>query len=196
MEIFHGQECGDVGVFGECPTGFKFMDFILDNIVFILFGVGALVQWLKSTKEAKQEQTSQETQQREYESYEEFVEEVERSIPRAAVPPPLPAGGAGPMPGVERSPVPNLRKSGQRELSEAPPLSAMNSELERQAALAEQLRELKRAKKVSMPAFENRKKEKSETIGGIGLKARLRTRRELRDAFVLKEILEKPVGLR
>jgi hypothetical protein len=34
------------------------------------------------------------------------------------------------------------------------------------------------------------------TVSGVSLKSRLRSREELRQAFLLKEILEKPVALR
>lgn len=172
------------------------MDFIFDNIIWFVAAAAGLVQWWKSTQDAKAEQKAAEERQREMESYEEFVEDVESSLPKAAVPPPLPAGGGEPMPGMGRSPVPDLRRRERREVAEAAPLPEMNSELERQAALAEQIRELKRAKNASRPAFNNRKQKKVETGGGGGLKARLRNGRELKDAIVLKEILEKPVGLR
>lgn len=172
------------------------MDFIFDNLIFIIFVAGVLAQWRKASQEAKAEQKAREEEQQETESFEEFVEEAVRRIPKAAVPPSLPSGGAVPMPGAERSPVPDLRRSEKRVAAEAPPLPGMASELARQAAIAEQVRELKRAKKAARPAFDNRKKVQAEVGGGIGLKARLNSRRELQDAFVLKEILEKPVGLR
>ncbi|MGJ8644609.1 MAG: hypothetical protein ACSHX9_14460 [Luteolibacter sp.] len=172
------------------------MDFIFDNIIWFVMAAAGIVQWWKSTQEAKQVEREQEGRQQERENYEEFIEEAESRIPNAAVPPPLPAGGGDPMPGVERSPVPDLRRRGKREVAEASPITEMNSELARQAALAEQISELKRAKKDSRPNFDIQKKKKTETSGGLGLKARLKNGQELKDAFVLKEILEKPVGLR
>lgn len=193
-EVFHGQERRDIGEFPECFAFAEFMDFIFDNIILFVMAAAGLVQWWRSTQEAKAEEKEQEANRREAQSYEEFAEEVERSIPRPAVPPPLPGEGARPMPGVERSPVPDLRRSGRKV--EAPPLPEMSGELQRQEAIAEQLRDLRRAKKDSRPAFENRRKAKVESSGGIGLKARLKNKRELKDAFVLKEILEKPLGLR
>lgn len=172
------------------------MDFIFDNIIWFVMAAAGVVQWWKSTQEAKQEEKEQEARRRERESYEEFVEEVESSLPKAAIPPPLPAGGGEPMPRVDRSPVPDLRRSGKREVAEVLPREEIDSELARQEALAEQIRELKLSKKDNRTTFEIRKKKKAETSGGVGLKARLQDRKELKDAFVLKEILEKPVGLR
>ncbi|MEP2775674.1 MAG: hypothetical protein ABJQ29_04345 [Luteolibacter sp.] len=164
------------------------MDFIFDNIIWFVMAAAGLVQWWKSTQEAKMEQAAEEARRREARDYEEFIEEAEMRLPKAAVPPPLPAGGA--------AQAPELRRSNKRAVADAPPLPDMGSELERQALLAEQIREFKRAKKTRSPVFDHRKKVKPTTTGSIGVKARLGNRRELKDAFVLKEILEKPVGLR
>lgn len=172
------------------------MDLIFEYGFLLIMAAAGLAQWWKSTQEAKAEQKAAEARRRQRESYEEFVEEVESSIPKAAVPPPLPTGGGEPMPGVDRSPMPDLRRSVKRAVNQAPPLPEMGSELKRQAALAEQIRELKRAKRAERPSFDNQKKKKAELSGALGLKARLRNGRELKDAIVLKEILEKPVGLR
>lgn len=169
------------------------MDFIFDNLIFFVMAAAGLVQWWKSTQESKAERQAE--AEVEAESYEEFVEEVERRM--AMNPPPLPAGGAEPRPGMGRSPVPDLRRNGKQERgATAPPLPEMGAELMRQEALAERMRELKKAKKAGNPNFEIRKKGRVERASGGGLRGRLQSRRELRDAFVLKEILEKPVGLR
>ena len=177
-------------------TGLHFMDFILEHSIFFIMAAAGLVQWWKTTQEAKAEQKAEEERRNRPDYYEEMIEEVESRLPRPAVPPALPTEERGAMPGVDRSPVPNLRRREKRQSAPAPPLPNMSSELERQAAIAEQLRELKRAKTEERPAFSNRKPKKVQEGGGVGLRARLRNRRELQDAFVLKEILEKPVGLR
>ena len=72
-----------------------------------------------------------------------------------------------------------------------------SDELARQQALIDQAREFKRAKgarksKEAKPAV-------ARTVSGApssSIRGRLHNRSELRSAFVLKEILEKPVGLR
>jgi len=175
------------------------MDFIFDNLIILLIVASGLVKWWTTTQEAKRERENPPpTEEYDPGELEDFLEQAARNDPRPAVPPPLPANQSGPMPGVERSPVPNLRKKS----SEPPPLvemSGVQAELARQAALAEQLKGLKQAKQARTaklaPILGERKK--SALAGNTGsLRSRLGNRRELRQAIVLKEILDKPIGLR
>lgn len=167
------------------------MDFIFDNIYWLVIAAAGIVQWWKSTKEAKAAKEEERGNARDFtpEELEEFFEEVEQAHSRPAVPPPLP----------QAAPAPVLR----RNASEPPPLEfdpyeGISGELDRQAKLAEQVNQLKQAKRPrkreEAPTATSRRKKPVESTGS--LRGRLQNRRELRQAFVLKEILEKPIGLR
>ena len=174
------------------------MAFLSDYFYIIILIVGAIAQWLKSRSEAA-EASPYEPEEHEYdpESLEDFEREAERMNPRPAVPPPLPSGG-GALPGVGRNPVPELRKK-----SSPPPVPAAayidaSQEADRQQALIEKAREFKRAKAARTTKEPKGFGERATVpvVHGGSLKSRLHSRRELRSAFLLKEILEKPVGLR
>lgn len=180
------------------------MDFILDNIYFIIIAAAGLVQWWKATQEAKKERENP-SQSEEYmpRELEEFLEQAERRHVRPAVPPPLPHGANPVPPSFERSPVPSLKKA-NRPTSEAKAFvkaphyiqEAQEAELARQAAIAEQLSGLKQAKKNKQETIQTANREKAKTVVSGSIRDRLKNRSELRQAFVLKEFLEKPVGLR
>ena len=176
------------------------MDFIFDNLIILIIIASGIVKWMISTKEAKEERENQPPPiEYDEQELEEFIEQAERRQARAAVPPPLPMGESQPLPGVERSPVPDLK----RKSSEPPPVvvaTDIEDELARQASLAEQLKGLKQAKqaptaRIARLATDVRKKPGSSSAPG-SLRSRLSSSRELRQAFVVKEILEKPIGLR
>lgn len=185
------------------------MDIIGEYFYVIILIIGAIAQWMKSRSEAKA--AAEEERRRPTEDEEEFFgpdfdleDMLERSSPQPAVPPPLPGGS---MPGVEKSAVPDLRRRGM-----APPpvqaaefqTSTLEAELQRQASLAEQVALMKQAKKTRNPDNAAAMKARSNYPNfrpisgstGTGLKQRLSNREELKKAFVLKEILEKPIGLR
>ncbi len=169
------------------------MDFIFDNIIWFIAAAAGLVQWWKATQEAKEE-ARRETHEHEYDpaELEEFLEQAERTHPRPAVPPPLP----------QAAPVPASAPTMRRRSQEAPPLEfqpmeGVSTELERQAKLAEQLKQAKRQRSLDQAPVSASRRKKPVTAESAGtLRGRLQNRRELRQAFVLKEILEKPVGLR
>lgn len=83
--------------------------------------------------------------------------------------------------------------------SAPPPLPkfipAEEGELARQQAMQEKLAELRRAPKPRAPV-RPRAVTSAPVTGPSGLGRRLRNRGELRRAFVIKEILDPPVGLR
>ncbi len=174
------------------------MDFVFDNIYIIVFVAAGLVQWWKATQNAKKER---EEEQRTKKYFSGQVEERRHSRP--AVPPPLPAGAHPVPPSFDRSPVPSLKKV-NRPTSEAKAFvnaphyieEAQQAELARQAAIAEQLSGLKQARKNKQEAIQTAKREKAKTVVSGSIRDRLKNRSELRQAFVLKEFLEKPVGLR
>lgn len=185
------------------------MEFIIDNIYLLVLAAAGIAQWWKATQDAKKERENpQPPEEFDPGELEEFIEEAERRQARQAVPPPvpsvpppLPSGERGPMPGVERSPVPALKRKGAAtELQTFTNAPGLDEELDRQAALAEQLQGLKQARK-ARPARIARLARGAEdsdkpVFAGGSLRSRLGNRRELRQAFVLKEVLEKPVGLR
>jgi hypothetical protein len=171
------------------------MDIILDNIfLIILLLVGAISQWLKARGEARQNQDT---------SYdpadiEEMIEEAERRQSRPAVPPPLPPAARPHPTGGMVTPAPSLR----RKSREPEPAAAFDtsSELARQQEIADKLKEMKRTRGARAMSDSLLPRKQAAAIpgatAGLSLKQRLGHRRELRQAFVLKEILEKPVGLR
>lgn len=171
------------------------MDIILDNIfLIILLLVGAVSQWLKARGEAQQEQPPH------YDptELEEMIEEEERRRSRPAVPPPLPPAAFPQPSGNMTAPAPSLRRKSREP---EPATFDTSSELARQQELAEKLREMKRTRGArqfneSLIPRRNKLATAGPAVAATGLKARLANRVELRQAFVLKEILEKPVGLR
>ena len=172
------------------------MDIILDNIfLIILLLVGAISQWIKARADARQEQDPGFDPS----ELEEMIEEAERRQARPAVPPPLPPA-AFPLPhGSSVAPAPNLRRASREAV--APPAAAAfdtSSELARQEQIAEQLKELKRSRgaRETGDALIPRHRDRRASPAGASLHARLGNRQELRQAFVLKEILEKPMALR
>lgn len=169
------------------------MDIITDNIVLILFLiVGAVVQWLKARGESRQQ-----GQDPGYDpaDIEEMIEEAESRRSRPAVPPPLPAA-AFPHPAATVA-APAQRRNPREP--EAAPASDTSSELARQQDIADKLKEMKRtrgAREISDSLLPRRRPAGDPVPAtGFTLKSRLGNRRELRQAFVLKEILGKPVGL-
>lgn len=165
------------------------MDFIFENIYWLVIAAAGIVQWWKSTQEAKEE-ARRNAHDYDPDELEEFLEEAERAHPRPAVPPPLPQ--AAPVP------APALRRSAEPPPLEFNPYEGVSGELERQAKLAEQVKQLKQAKRQrsmeEVPTSTSKRKRSVESTGS--LRSRLNNRRELKQAFVLKEILEKPIGLR
>jgi type IV secretory pathway VirB10-like protein len=179
------------------------MDFIFDNLIIIIIAASGLVQWWKSTKEAKQERENQpqseEFAQRELE---EFLEQAERRHSRPAVPPPVSHSKPPTLPSFERTPAPALKKASQysteaKAFINAPHYEeeALQAELARQAAIAEQLSGLKQSKK-KHKSTQTTRRSQTKSVVSSSIRDRLKNRSELRQAFVLKEFLEKPVGLR
>lgn len=175
------------------------MDFILDNIYVVIVIAAAIAQWLKSSKEGKNERESEKRAARELE---EFIEQAERRHSKPSVPPPLPRTASPTPPRMDRSPTPMLKKANRPNTETKVVTSAsryqeelMQAELARQAAIAEQIKELKLAKK-KQDAPQTTQREKATTAASGSIRERLKNRSELRQAFVLKEFLEKPVGLR
>ena len=168
------------------------MDIIKDNIfLIILLLVGAISQWLKARGEARQNQDT---------GYDpEMMEEAEHRHSRPAVPPPLPPTAFPQPAGSVIAPTPALRRK-SREIEPAPAAFDSAAELARQQQLADKLQEMKRTSGARQTNEGLLPKKHSvayaSTTSNSTLKSRLRNREELRQAFVLKEILEKPIALR
>ena len=172
------------------------MDIIKDNIfLIILLLVGAISQWLKARGEARQNQDTG------YDpaDFEEMMEEAEHRHSRPAVPPPLPPTSFPQPAGSVIAPAPALRRK-SREIEPAPAAFDSAAELARQQQLADKLQEMKRTSGARQTNEGLLPKKHSvayaSTTSNSTLKSRLRNREELRQAFVLKEILEKPIALR
>lgn len=173
------------------------MDFFFDNIfIIILLFVGAITQWLKARGEARQNQDTG------YDpaDLEEMMQEAERRHSRPAVPPPLPPA-AFPQPhGSVVAPAPALRRKSRESTPASVTAFDTSAELARQQALADKIKEVKRARGAKAlndsVLIGNKSRSTATVAASTGLKARLMNRTELRQAFVLKELLDKPVGMR
>lgn len=178
------------------------MDFIFDNIYIIIIAAAGLAQWWKSTQDAKKERENQPSEEYLPQDVQEFLEQVGKRQPRAVVPPPLPKGASPVPPRMDRSPTPMLKKA-HKPTSEAKAFinaphyieEEQQAELARQAAIAEQLQGLRQVRK-NQEVVLTEKREKAKVVVSGSIRDRLRNRSELRQAFVLKEFLDKPVGLR
>ncbi|MBC7981181.1 MAG: hypothetical protein H7Y36_11515 [Armatimonadetes bacterium] len=180
------------------------MDFIFDNIYVLVLVAAGIAQWLKSRREAKQAEREASHGEREEddvfgpdfdfgEMMEEHKRQAELGVPDAVAPPPLPV----PLPELE------TRRTHLPSPGESP--SIHEREFARQNALADQMRMLKLAKSSLRPegaagakarvALRRDHSTKAVAQGG-GLDARLRSRSEIKKAFILKEILDAPLGLR
>lgn len=174
------------------------MDIIRDNIFLIIIVLaGAISQWLKARGEARQNQKPDVDPA----DFEEMIEEVERRHFGPAVPPPLPPNAVPHPSGGTIAPVPVMRRY-SRAVGSAPASASFHNsdELARQQQIADKLKEAKRTRgaREMSESILPRKHSISDQFPATGvlLRSRLGNRSELRQAFVLKEILEKPIGLR
>ncbi|WP_411827133.1 hypothetical protein [Luteolibacter sp. AS25] len=164
------------------------IDFISDNIYILLILAGVVAQWVKSQKEAREQRQFEEARRRalaeqaveEYE-FEGGIDLLEPQYPRReAIPPPLPSA----LP--DKTLIP-------------PSVEDFSSELARQQRLLEQVSELKRSKKekrnAPLPPAHSYDRQ-AKPVSKRSITRRLNSRSELRQAIVLKEVLDKPLALR
>jgi type IV secretory pathway VirB10-like protein len=155
-------------------------EFITNNIKILIF-VGAAVLWVigkiseaRKNKEEQQQEQQQPWSPEDDDGYD--YDERQEPVPppyRPVVPPPLPRAVA------------------------APDLPSDDRELARQRAMQERLSALRKERTaVSKAARKPAKAAPQPMVSPSSLKARLRDRRELRRAIVMREILDPPVGLR
>ncbi len=183
------------------------MDWIFDHpqiILLIILGVGSM---LKSAVEARAEKAAERdfTEERENRvpidqdtSYRKVMPSVPPPIQRADRPPPLPAG---------RTPSPKKRRK-VKPASTAPPSFSAAEEaagiLKHQRDLAERLRQIRETKATTTGGAAATRarvaakdtKQPTQSLGPISLRKRLTNPAEVRRAFVMREILDRPVGLR
>jgi len=155
------------------------MDFIFDNIKILIF-VGAAVLWVvgkiaEAKKKQQEQQQGQPWSPADDDGYD--YDEAPQSAPppyRPMVPPPLPRAAVAP-----------------------PDFPSEDRELARQRAMQERLSALRKERTAVSKASKKPVKAKAAPmVSPSSLKARLRDRRELRRAIVMREILDPPVGLR
>ncbi|WAC20014.1 hypothetical protein OVA24_01305 [Luteolibacter sp. SL250] len=155
-------------------------EFITNNIKFLIFA-GAAVLWVigKISEARKNKEEQQQPQQEQWSPEDDDgydYDERQQPVPppyRPMVPPPLPRAVAVPDPAAD-----------ERELA-------------RQRAMQERLSALRKERTaVSKPTRKPAKATPQPMVSPSSLKARLRDRRELRRAIVMREILDPPVGLR
>lgn len=166
------------------------MDWIFDNfqiVVLVLLGIGSM---LKSIVDSKNKEKREREEEEGHDPGEVFAPDEEYSSPAAPnVPPPL----------YRQAVPPPLRESGYEEETAIETARA----LKHQHDLAERLRHIREIKATTTggaAATQARDSAKSTTSksasAALSIRARLRSPAEIRRAFVMREILNAPVGLR
>lgn len=164
------------------------MDWIFDNfqiVILIALGIGSVLKSLLESK-AKQKQESGE----EFDPGDVFAPDEDYQEPmKPSVPPPL----------TRQVVPPPLRESGYDEVVAIETAKA----LKHQRDLAEHLRQIRETKATTTGgAAATRARvaakgaKKSLPKGPLSLRNRLRDPLEVRQAFVMREILDPPIGLR
>jgi hypothetical protein len=200
------------------------MDWILDNLQLVIFIAGAIAYWLNHTRkgwaesgEADVRETRQPhapLQPRAGEADTEQVRRIQAEIRRKIADRRAAAGGPPPFadepapPPLYRDPAPAHRLPPVPEEA-PPPLYSQNDDtasLNRQRHLAEQLAEAERARaaaKVKLaevwdrPSVAAAKRPAARLGDGVNTPREiLRDRKALRTAWIMREVLEKPVALR
>ena len=172
------------------------MEWLFDHIQFVLFGligIGALVKNLLESR-AKQQREYPDPAGQEGEVFGETPLGEDKSYrkPTASVPPALP-----------RTNVPPSRRESGYDAAVA---NETAKALKHQQDLAERLRQIRETKATTSGgaaatrarvAFKSPKKDaRTSPLQSISLRKRLRDPAEIRRAFVMREILDPPVGLR
>lgn len=164
------------------------MDWIFDNLQIVLLialGVGSVLKsMLESKSKANEEREEESDPGEDFPPYEEYREPA---IP--SVPPPLP-----------RQVVPHS----QRQFSYDEAAAAETArELKHQRDLAEHLRQIRETKATTTGGaaatrarISAKGAKKSVSQVSLSIRGRLRDPLEVRRAFVMREILDPPVGLR
>jgi type IV secretory pathway VirB10-like protein len=161
------------------------MNWVLDNLNIVIAIAAGIAYWLNNMRVSKEEARRQAEEPPPEESEDVFGPDFDFGEPETSPPTDMP-------PPLFRQPVP-------------PPLPAAvdAGELARQAQIQERLREARENKaanrsstEVSRSWIQARDRPKKPPTPSGGIKTRLRNTREIRKAFVMREILGPPVALR
>lgn len=154
------------------------MDFIFDNLKFIIGIVVAALWIIGKISEAKKASQEEQPRPQPWEADEDYENWEPEPNPRDQ-PPPIPQFRNAPPP-----PLPVF-------------VAAPDEELQRQRVMHERLAAIRSEKRSTQPKKTTAKKAAAPaTLVSPSIKARLRNRKELRRAFVMREILDPPVSLR
>lgn len=164
------------------------MDWIFDNFQIVFLVLIAFASWIKSRVDAKN--AEREEGQEEMEPYEPYEpeEDLERQSQEAFEPPPLARPPTPP-------PLPTAAFEAARETA---------ATLKHQQDLAERLRQIRDTKATTTGGAAatrarvaaSKKPAKAFVAVPVSLRAQLKSRKELKRAIVMREILDPPVGLR
>jgi hypothetical protein len=165
------------------------MDWIFDNfqiVLFVLIGIGSLV---KTMLEARAN-ARREAETPDYDPGEVFAPDEDYSSPtEAAQPPPL----------YQRTVIAAEHESGYVQAAAMETAKALKHQQDLEKRLR-QIRETKATTSGGAAATRARISARGATkpaaLPNLSIRARLRNPAELRRAFVMREILDKPVGLR
>ena len=154
------------------------MDFIFDNLK-IIIGLLVAVFWIiGKISEAKRASQEGQPQPQPWEADEDYENWEPEQVPRDQ-PPPIPQFRNAPPP-----PLPVF-------------VAAPDEELQRQRVMHERLASIRSEKRSGpMKKIAAKKPAAPAALVSPSIKARLRDRKELRRAFVMREILDPPVSLR
>ena len=183
------------------------MQWIFDNLQILIAGAALVAYWLNNMRQAKEE-AARERQEAEAEVEDHFGPDFDFGTPEEATPPRQNTPPPAPPPKPQAGPPPILRPT--RAASPPPAvLSAVETEMARQQALQERLRQVREARQTrttatttgGAAATQARVTGRTATSpatpasASASLARRLRDRQEIRRAIVLREILGPPPGL-
>lgn len=153
------------------------MDFIFDNLK-ILIGLVVAALWIIGKISEAKKAGQEEQPPQPWEADDDYENWEPEQVPRDQ-PPPIPTFRNAPPP-----PLPVF-------------ITAPEEELQRQRIMQERLTSIRKEKRSSASAKTAGKKTAvPTTLVSPSIKARLRNRKELRRAIIMREILDPPVGLR
>jgi type IV secretory pathway VirB10-like protein len=161
------------------------MNWIFDNFQIVFLVLLAFASWIKTRVDAKNAEREAEAEELEpYEPEEEWQQQ--------------PQDPAGPPPLVRPPTPPPLPMAAFESAREAA------ATLKHQQDLAERLRQIRETRATTsggaaatrVRVAESRQPSKTAVAVPVNLRARLKSRKELKRAVVMREILDPPVGLR
>jgi hypothetical protein len=183
------------------------VDWIFDHpqiLLLIILGVGSM---LKSTIEGRAKKAAERDFTEERETRPPIDQDTSYRKVMPSVPPPVQQSDRPPpLPGTHHTPSPKKRRK-VKPASIAPASFSAAEEaagiLKHQRDLAERLRQIRDTKATTTGGaaatrarVASKGTKSPQTLGPVSLRKRLANPAEVRRAFVLKELLDRPVGLR